>query len=437
MVSVEEVLKKDKEFCIHGWGYSPITLVEGRGALVKDIEGKEFIDCLSQTAGVLGVGHTHPRVVEAIKEQVEEISHVLTMFVNVPRAELAEKLAEIAPGKLKNNVKTYFSCGGSEANETALKFTMKVTKKHGAISVYHSYHGGTLALMSLLGQSPHRAGYPRFPGFHQIPNAYCYRCFHGKTYPECDFECARGLENLLKYEPKDSVGAFILEPSQGNGGHTTPPSPEYFKIIRETCDKYDVLFIADEVQTGMGRTGKIWGCDYFGVTPDIFTAAKAIGGGLPVSSTSIRSDLVPEDIMTGQWHIFTMGGGPVLCAAASAAIDVMLEEKLPDKAARQGERMTKRLKEMQKEHPLIGEVRGPGLFIGVELVKDRETKEPAADEALQVFNKSLDRGVLFGVSVVAGVGNVIKIKPPLSITDEHADKALDVLDAALTEVEKK
>jgi 4-aminobutyrate aminotransferase-like enzyme len=435
----EEIVQKDKKYVIHGWGYSPITLVEGHGSVVKDINGKEYIDCLSQTAGVLGVGHTHPKYLSAVKSQLDKISHTLTMFVNPPRAELGEKLAKIAPGKMRNNIKTYFSTGGSEANEVALKFAMLATKKKEVVSVWHAYHGGTLALMSAMGQSWHRQSFVRFPGFSQIPNAYSYRCPFGKKHdPEtCDIEAAQFLEEHIKYGTANDVAAFIIEPIQGNGGHTYPMNPEYFKIIREICNRYDILLVIDEVQTGMGRTGKIWASDYFGIEPDIMTSAKALGGGMPISATMIRSDLVPESLLESQWHIFTMGGGPVECAAANAAIDIMLEEKLPEQAARQGERVTKTLNDGFSRHPMVGEVRGPGLFVGVELVKNRRTKEPATDEAVKVFSKCLEKGVLFGLSAKAGYGNVIKIKPPLSIPDELMDKSLEILDGVLTEVERE
>lgn len=435
----KSIVDKDRKFTIHGWGYSPIVLVEGHGCVVKDINGKEYIDCLSQTAGVLGVGHSHPKYIRAVQDQLSKISHTHTMFVNPPRADLGEKLALIAPGKMKNNIKTYFSSGGSEANETALKFAMLVTKKKEVISVWHAYHGGTLALMSAMGQSWHREGFVRFPGFSQIPNAYSYRCPFGKNHdPEtCDIEAAQYLEHHIKYGTANDVAAFIVEPIQGNGGHTYPFNHEYFKIIREICDKYGILLIVDEVQTGLGRTGKIWASDYFGIEPDIVTSAKALGGGMPVAATMIRSDFVSESMLDAQWHIFTMGGGPVECAAANASIDIVQEEKLPEQAARQGERVTNRLKEMYATHPMIGEVRGPGLFIGVELVKDKQTKAPAYEEAVKVFSKSLDNGVLFGVSAKAGLGNVIKIKPPMSISDELMDRSLDTFDKVLFEVERE
>lgn len=435
----KEIIEKDKKYRLHGWGYIPVIVTEGNGAIFKDISGKEYIDCLAQTAGVLGIGHNHPKYIEAVKKQLDKISHVLTSFVSPTTTELAEKVAAIAPGKLKNNCKSYFSCGGSEANETALKFAMLATKRKEVISVYWAYHGGTLATIQLSGQSWHKSpDLPKFPGWHQIPNGYCYRCYYGQKPFECNFECAWALESAILHAcGKDNVAAFILEPIQGNGGHELPWSPEYYKIIREICDKYGVLYITDEVQTGMGRTGKIWGVDYFNVSPDILTAGKALGGGMPVASTTIRADLIPEDLAEAQWHIFTMGGSPVASAGAVAAIDVMLSEKLPEKAERQGKRMTARLKEMESMHPMIGDVRGPGLFIGIELVKDKKTKKPAIDEAIKMFTKCLEKGLFFGLNARAGFGNVIKLKPPLVITDEQADKALDIIDETLKEVEKE
>ncbi|MEM4246342.1 MAG: aspartate aminotransferase family protein [Candidatus Bathyarchaeia archaeon] len=434
MVTVSELIEKDKKYVLHGWGYSDIIITEAKGATFKDINGKEYLDFLSQTAGVLGVGHTHPKVLKAVRDQLDKVHHTLTMFANEPRIILGEKLASIAPEPLKNNCMTYFACGGTEANETAIKLAMKATGKREVISTFFGYHGGSLGMSSLLGQSWHREKLTRYPGFSQIPNPYCYRCYFGQEPEKCDLECARFLEHHIKCGTSNDVAAFIQEPVQGNGGHQLPWTPEYYKVIREICNKYDVLYISDEVQTGMGRTGKIWGADTFNMKPDIMTTGKALGGGMPVSGATIRADLVPEDLKTAQWHIFTMGGGPILCAAGIAAIDVLLEERLWEKAASMGEYMTKRLKEMEKSHRIIGEVRGPGLFIGVEFVKDTKTKEPATDEALNFFAKCLNKGVLFGLNAKAGVGNIIKIKPPLSVTKEEVDKALDIFEDTLKEI---
>ena len=430
--------QKDKKYVLHGWGYSDIIITEAKGAVFKDQNGKEYLDFLSQTAGVLGAGHAHPKIVKAIKDSLDKgLTHTLTMFQNEARSNLGEKLAGIAPGRLKNNCMTYFACGGSEANETAIKMAMKITGKKEVISVFWAYHGATLAESSLLGQSWHREKMVRYPGFSQMPNAYCYRCYFGQKYPGCDLECARYLEHHIKHATALDVAALIMEPITGNGGHISPPTPEYHKIIRETCNKYGIYCISDEVQTGMGRTGKIWGSECFNWDVDIMTAGKALGGGLPVSGASIRSDLVPEDMKTAQWHIYTMGGGPVLAAAGCAAIDVLLEEKLWEKSAETGAYMTKRLKEMEKTHPMIGDVRGPGLMVGVELVKDRKTKKEATDEAVALFSYCLGKGLFFGLSARAGIGNVCKFKPPLNTTKAQVDKAMDIFEQGLKEVEHK
>ena len=431
-----DVMKDTEKYVMHGWGKIPINVTHGKGACFYDDTGKEYIDMLSQTAGVMGIGHSHPKLVQAVKDQVEKSTHMLTCFINEPRVEFATKLAKVMPGKLKNNCKFYFTSGGSEANETALKLAMKATGKSEVISTYYSYHGGTLALMGLLGQSYITKGpWPKFPGFTQIPNAYCYRCVYGQTYPGCKFECAHHLETHIKYGTQGDVAAFIQEPVPGNGGHQVPPDKEYFRIIREICDKHNVLYIADEVQTGNARSGKWWACDYFDISPDILTTAKAIGGGMAVGAAAMRRDLVPKDVADeNQWHIFTYGGSPIACAAGAAVVDIINEEDMPGKSAKQGAKMAKRLKGIMEKSPIVGDVRVMGSFIGVELVKDKKTKEPHIEGAGQVQGVCLENGVFYGVSNMAGYGNVIKIKAPFVITDEQIDKALDVLEAAIKNV---
>ncbi|MFH0915391.1 MAG: aspartate aminotransferase family protein [bacterium] len=436
-MSTEEAIKRDKQYLSHGWGYIPINVVKGLGSKFWDSEGKEYIDMLSQTAGVVGIGHCHPKVVAAVKEQADKSFHILTSFINDARTAFSEKLAAVAPGKLKNNCKMYISSGGSEANEVALKMAMISTGKNEVISTYFSYHGGTLAELSLLGQSYSRVGpWPRFPGFQQIPNAYCYRCYFGQKGPDhCNLECAEALRYAIKYGSAGNVAAFIQEPVPGNGGHMVPPK-RYFKRIREICDENDVLYILDEVQTGVGRSGKWWAAEYFDVEPDIFVTSKAIGGGMPVAATVIRNGLLPEQLIDDQWHIFTFGGSPISCAAGAATIDVVNEEKLPEKAARQGERLSKRLNEMMATYESIGDVRSMGLFIGVEIVKDKATKEPWFAGAGNIFGLALSKGALFGTNGSRGNGNVIKLKPPLVLTDAEADKALDILEESIAENEK-
>lgn len=432
MYSTRDLIERDKRHIIHGWGYTPVVLVEGKGAIVKDLDGKEYIDCICQTAGPLGIGHSHPKVVAAIKKQVEKISHTFMGTINIPRVELAEKLSKIMPHKM---TKFYFTSGGSESIETALKGAMKITKKKEVISLYLAYHGGTIACLSL-GQPWHRDWLPTVPGFRQIPPPYCYRCFYGKEYPGCDFECARALEDMVRYGSYNNVAAFIVEPILGNGGHILPPSNEYFKIIRETCNKYNVLLIVDEIQTGFGRTGKMWGCDYFGFEPDIMAISKVMGGGVPAGAAVFSEDILPEGFETEVWHAFTFSGSPIVCAAASAVVDVVVEEKLPEKAEEMGRFITSRLKSMAEKHKLIGDIRGPGLFIGVELIKDRKTRERATEETVQIVGKCYQKGAIFGTDKKPGIGNVLKIKPPMNIEKEQATKALNILDAVLEEVEK-
>ena len=433
----EKILEQDEKYVLHGWGNIPLVVTSAKGATFYDNTGKEYIDMLAQTAGVLGVGHNHPKVVAAVKAQVDKVSHVLTSFINEPRTEFITKFTKVAPGDLKDNCMVYVSSGGSEANETALKLAMMATGKNEVVSTYYSYHGGTLALLGLLGQSYISNGpWPKFPGFTQIPNAYCYRCVYGQEYPGCDFECAKHLEMHLKYGTQGNVAAFIQEPVPGNGGHQMPPDKEYFKIIRETCTANDIMYIIDEVQTGCGRSGKWWASDYFDVSPDILCTAKALGGGMAIAATAIHKDYAPDEAGDGPWHIFTYGGSPIACAAGSAVIDIINDEDLPGKSARQGARMEKRLMEMKEESPIIGDVRAMGIFIGVELVKDKETKEPYIDGALEVFTNCLDNGVFYGVSNKPGFGNMMKMKPPMIISDAEVDKALDTLETAIKAAEK-
>jgi len=435
MPPVEEIIERDSKYVIHGSNYGPVILVEARGALVKDANGKEYIDCIAGTAGPVLIGWGHPKVVEAIKKQAE-FPHAFFGYVNLPRVELAEKLAKIAPRGL---TKSWFGSGGGEAVETALKAAIKYTKKKEAISLYEGYHGMTIAL-SNLGQARLREGLPMVPGFRQIPSPYCYRCFYGQSYPGCDFECARALEEAVKHGSSHDVAAFVMEPIQGMGGHVYPPDKEYARIIRETCDKHGMLIIADEIQTGLGRTGKMWGSECIGLQPDIMCVGKALGGGVPISAAIFREEVAEGAFKDHQpretWHPSTFSGNPINCAVASAVIDVILEEKVPEKAATLGSFLTGKLKELQGRHQLIGEVRGPGLFIGVEIVKDKKTRERAPEEALKAAAMCFERGVWFGLSQQPGIGNVFKIKPPVAITRDQISKAVDVIDGVLNEVEK-
>jgi 4-aminobutyrate aminotransferase / (S)-3-amino-2-methylpropionate transaminase / 5-aminovalerate transaminase len=434
----EAILRDDSAYVLHGWGVIPTILVRGDRATVTDIDGNELIELWAQTAGVVSIGHRHPHWVKKVTEQLNQISHTLTDFVNEPRATLARRIAEIAPGKMKNNCMMYFSTGGGEANEANLKAAMLLTGKTEVISTYRSYHGATLALMSLLAQGYFRPQHlPRFPGFSAIPNAYCYRCYYGQKYPGCSLECAAALEDHIKFNcNKGNALAFILELVPGNGGHQEPPK-EYFKAIREICDRNDVLLIVDEVQTGVGRTGEWWGCDYYDVSPDLMTVGKAIGGGIPLSASVIRKDLVTEELINSQWHIVTFGGAPISCAAGNAVLDVVEQEHLLDHVKKVAPVLRGRLEDMKEKYRLVGDVRGPGLFLGMELVRDRATKEPAIEETAAIFSQGLARGIILPANAIGGYGNILKFKPVLNITEDEIHRGCDILEDLIKEQEAK
>ena len=297
-------LERERAFLLHSLARPPVDkrliFVEGKGAILKDINGKEYIDGISGTNGPLLVGHSHPKVVQAVKDQVEKLSQHMTIFDNIPSIEAASKLHSIVPAEWKLG-KTYFCPGGGEAVEAALKLIMKQTRKSEVISLHLSYHGLSLGTMSLGGMPWLRsfvAGGIRWPGFHQIPNAYCYRCPYGQEYPGCGLQCAAELENAIKYGSSGSVAAFIMEPVQGPGGHIEFPD-EYYREVRRICDDNGVLLIADEVQTGLGRCGAYFASQLHNLRPDVLILGKALGGGLPVGAVMFREDLTPPSPREG------------------------------------------------------------------------------------------------------------------------------------------
>jgi len=343
-------------------------------------------------------------------------------------ADLAEKLAEITPPRLQ---KTFFGNSGAEAVECAIKLARKFTKKYELIALMCSFHGRTLGTLSVTGQARRRKydmG-PYLPGVAFAYPPYCYRCSFGKTYPDCDVLCARSIRDVIDYCTSKGVAAFIAEPILGEGG-IIPPPPEYFKIVKETLDEYGILFIADEVQTGFSRTGKLFAVEHYGVEPDIMTLAKGIADGFPISACIAREDIgnafEPGD------HLSTFGGNPVSSAAALANINVMLRDKLPDQVAEKGEYIMKRLDEMKEQYPIIGDVRGKGLMIGIELVKDQKKKTPAVEEVRKIRDLCREKGLLVGSGGVKGC--VLRIQPPLVIEKEQIDKALNILEESIKEV---
>jgi 4-aminobutyrate aminotransferase/(S)-3-amino-2-methylpropionate transaminase len=405
-------------------GFEPIEVASASGCTMKGSDGREYLDCFSGIA-VTNAGHGHPKVVAAAQRQMQELVHCCTYVYYSPRAgELARMLAEITPGKLH---KSFFSCSGAEAIEGAVRLAKQFTKRKEVVALTHSFHGRTVGTLSLTGNRGRKKGAgPYLSGVAFAPAPYCYRCPFRLEYPSCGVACAQAMEDVLRYQTAGDVAAFVAEGLMGEGGIIAPPA-EYFKIAVDIVRKDGGLFIDDEVQSGFGRTGRMFAIEHYGVEPDIMCMAKGIADGFPLSAFIARADVAGA--FTPGDHLSTFGGNPVCCAAAMANIGVMRDEKLPQNAAARGEEIVTQLRKFQEASRSVGDVRGKGLMIGVELVKDRKTKEPAADEAKKVRAMCRDNGVLVGVG--GTFGNVIRIQPPLVMTETEADRAAKVVSKAV------
>jgi len=408
-------------------GIEPVVVEKAAGCTVVDQSGREFIDCFSGIA-VCNAGHCHPKVVEAARRQMEKLVHCCTYVYYNPRAgELAKKLAEVTPGALQ---KSFFGNSGAEAVEGALRLAKQHTRRKEVVCLSRSFHGRTAATLSITGNRGRKKGSgPYLSGVAFAPTPYCYRCPFTLSHPGCGLACAEYMREVLQYNTAGDVAAFIAEPVMGEGG-IIPPPEGYFKAAVEIVREDGALFIADEVQSGFGRTGKLFAIEHYGVEPDIMCMAKGIADGFPlgafIATAEIAEAFTPGD------HLSTFGGNPVSCAAALANLEVMEEEDLSGNAAKQGAVFMERLRALREELRLVGDVRGKGLMIGVELVKDEE-KTPAADEAKQVRDLCRENGVLVGRG--GPLANVVRIQPPLVISDDEVGKTLEVLEKALREVD--
>ena len=392
---------------------------------VWDLEGRKYLDFFG---GILtiSVGHTNLKVTSKIKAQVDRLQHTSTLYPTEPIVALAEKVAQIAPGKLQ---RSFFTNSGTEANEAALLLARMATGSFDVIALRHGYSGGSSLAKSVTAQGPWRAAGVVSVGVAHAISPYCYRCPLGLKYPDCGVACANDVENLIQTGTSGHIAAFIAEPIQGVGGFITPP-PEYFKIVFNAVKKYGGLFISDEVQTGFGRTGKYWfGIEHWEVIPDIITCAKGMGNGVPIGATVTTTELAAS--FRGL-TISTFGGNPVTSVAALATIELIEEEHLRVNAASVGSHFREKLEELQTKHPLIGDVRGKGLMQGLELVKDRATKEPAPELTTQLLERTRENGLLIGKGGL--YGNVVRLSPMLNISKADVDEAIGLLDRSFSEV---
>ncbi len=423
--NAQAIIDRDRKVMSPSYTRSyPLVAARGEGAIVEDPDGNRFLDFAAGIA-VVATGHCHPRVVQAIQEQAARLIHMSgTDFYYENMVQLAERLAALVPGGLPRRV--YFGNSGTEAVEAAIKLARYHTGRGQFVAFVGAFHGRTMGSLALTGSKniQKKGFFPMMPGAHHVPYAYCYRCAYGKTPDSCAVECVDAIENELFRTtlPPDDVAAIFVEPVQGEGGYVVPPQ-KFFDELRRLANDYGILLIFDEVQSGMGRTGKMFACEHFGAVPDVITLAKGIASGLPLSATVARAELM-------QWppgaHASTFGGNPVAVAAALATIQ-LLEQELIDNAARVGAHLMSRLRDLPARVPIVGDVRGLGLMIGIELVRDQTTKERAPALRDSLVQMCFERGLL-----LLGAGpNSIRLCPPLVITKDQADFAADIIESTL------
>jgi 4-aminobutyrate aminotransferase len=402
----------------------PLAVKRGFGAVIEDLDGNRFLDFTAGIA-VCSTGHCHPRIVNAISRQAQQLIHMSgTDFYYAPQRDLARKLAALAPGEQEKRV--FFTNSGAEAVEAAIKLARRHTGRWQIIAFLGAFHGRTLGALSLTASKVNqRRGFgPLVPGVTHVGYGDCYRCPYNRSYASCDIDCVRHIEEFLfrhTVSPEE-VAAIVVEPIQGEGGYVVPP-PEFLPRLKELSQKYGILLVADEVQSGMGRTGKMFAVEHWNVEPDVICLAKGIASGMPLGAMIASAEIM--DWPPGA-HASTFGGNPISCAAALETI-ALLEEELIENAAVVGGYLLAQLHDLAQRHALIGDVRGKGLMVGIDLVRDRQSKQPAVAERDAVVNACFQQGLL-----VLGCGpSTIRLSPPLIVTREDADTAVDILDRVL------
>ncbi|MGD0987152.1 MAG: 4-aminobutyrate--2-oxoglutarate transaminase [Candidatus Sulfotelmatobacter sp.] len=409
---------------------TPIYVAKAEDAWLEDVDGNRYID-FAGGIGCLNVGHRQEHVLDAIRAQLDQFLHTCVQVTPYEGyIDLAERLNKVTPGNFPK--KTLFVNTGAEAVENAVKIARAYTKRPAIIAFEDAFHGRTMMTLALTSKThPYKAGFAPFPGeVYRVPFAYCYRCSYNLKYPSCDLYCARHLEDTFKrVVANEEVAAVIAEPVLGEGGFVAPP-PDYFKVLIDLCHKHNILFIADEVQSGFGRTGAMFASERYGVEPDLLVTAKSLGGGLPLAAVTGRAEIMDAPGVGGLGGTFA--GNPLSCAAALAVLDLFEKENLLDRANELGDRFQRRAREWQHRWPIVGDVRGLGGMQAIELVKSQESKTPAAEKTKQITQYCYEHGV---ITITAGsYSNVIRVLVPLVATNEQMDEGLDVLESALAAV---
>lgn len=429
--SRDEVLALRHQFVSPGvitYYQDPLMIVEGYMQYVWDETGTRYLDAFAGIVTV-SVGHCHPTVAERVRQQVGKLQHTTTIYLHPTIAQFAQKLAEKMPAGL---TRSYFTNSGSEANEIAILSSREFTGNQDVISLRNAYHGGTAATMGITAHSNWKFKSNAQPNIGHTHPGYCYRCPYGLTYPSCDLKCAHDIKNVIQYQTPGEIACFIGEPIQGVGGAVTPPA-EYFQIVYDIVRQHGGLCIADEVQGGFGRTGThYWAHQNWGVKPDIITMAKGIGNGVPLGAMTTTEAI--SGVMKHRVHFNTFGGNPISMTQGLATLEVIDDDGLQENSLKVGKFLKEGLLDLQDKHPLIGDVRGMGLLLGVELVRDRNTRQPANTEAAAVMEMMKHRNVLIGKGGL--FGNTLRIKPPMCINLDDAAYLVAMLDETLTELEK-
>jgi 4-aminobutyrate aminotransferase/(S)-3-amino-2-methylpropionate transaminase len=406
---------------------TPIYVAKAEDAWLEDVDGNRYVD-FAGGIGCANVGHRRDEVVTAVRDQLDKFLHTcvqVTPYESYIR--LAERMNQVTPGKFPK--KTLFVNSGAEAIENAVKIARAYTKRPAIIAFEDAFHGRTMMTLALTSKThPYKAGFAPFPGdVYRVPFAYCYRCSYSLSYPSCDLFCARHLEDTFKrVVANEEVAAVIAEPVMGEGGFIAPPQ-DYFKVLVDLCHKHNILFIADEVQSGFGRTGTMFASERYGIEPDIIVTAKSLGGGLPLAAITGRAEIMDAPGPGGLGGTFA--GNPLSCAAALAVLDLFERENLLSRANELGDRFQRRAREWQRRWPIIGDIRGLGGMQAIELVKSQEGKVPAADETKKITQHCYEHGL---ITITAGsYSNVIRVLVPLVATNEQIDEGLGVLESAL------